>query len=226
MEEKIMVRNNTLYKMLMKNDIEGLRKALEDNIREESAKGNKGDKTKISILKRLFKTKKNEIVREFNSKAIVVEDGLYGFMDLTRIFYSKNDFGYQIAEKDSEGWYDLAKFINDNVDNPSVIRLNDDDIANINLLIQKNKNKGRWELDKPYVIEYDNGKYIGFNPQFLLDAIQFTDSKTLRINNFKTPCYISGEENYAIVLPVNVYHYDYDTKKNYFIEGTEVHKYI
>lgn len=213
-----MVKNETLYTLLVNNDLDSLKKALEDNIREESVKGNKKAKSQLSILKKLFKVRKGVTPRGFVNKAIQIDEGLYGFMDEHRFFISKNDFGYEIVNMGDAGYFDLSNIIDATVDNCYSIEFSEDDIANLKLKIQQNKALPKYSKPIPFVIRvcfYNDVVIVGFNPQYLLDALEFSGTNKVAIKDYKTPCYImSNEGNGAVILPINVKDCDYTIDKD------------
>lgn len=209
-----MVKNETLYTLLVNNDLDSLKKALEDNIREESVKGNKKAKSQLSILKKLFKVRKGVTPRDFVGKAIQIDEGLYGFMDLHRFFISNNNFGYEIINKGDAGYFDLSNIIDATVDNCYNIEFSENDIANLKLKIQQNKALPKYATPVPFIIRiYD--VIVGFNPQYLLDAFEFSGTNKVAIRDYKTPCYIMSENgNGAVILPINVKDCDYTIDKD------------
>ena len=209
-----MVKNETLYTLLVNNDLDSLKKALEDNIREESVKGNKKAKSQLSILKKLFKVRKGVTPRGFVNKAIQIDEGLYGFMDVHHFFISKNDFGYEIVNMGDEGYFDLSNIIDSVVDNCYNIEFSENDIANLKLKIQQNKTLPKYATSVPFVIRvYD--VTVGFNPQYLLDALEFSGTNKVAIRDYKTPCYIMSDEgNGAVILPINIKDCDYTIDKD------------
>lgn len=212
-----MVKNETLYTLLVNNDLDSLKKALEDNIREESVKGNKKAKSQLSILKKLFKVRKGTTPRDFVDKAIQIDENLYGFMDSHHFFISNNDFGYEIINKGDAGYFDLSNIINAIVDNCYSIEFSENDIANLKLKIQQNKTLPKYANPIPFVIRvygYDDVT-VGFNPQYLLDALEFSGTNKIAIKDYKTPCYIMSDEgNGAVILPINVRDCDYTIDKD------------
>lgn len=207
-----MVKNETLYTLLVNNDLDSLKKALEDNIREESVKGNKKAKSQLSILKKLFKIRKGTTPRDFVGKAIQIDESLYGFMDLHRFFISNNNFGYEIVNKGDAGYFNLSNIIDATVDNCYNIEFSENDIANLKLKIQQNKTLPKYATPIPFVIRvygYDDVT-VGFNPQYLLDALEFSGTNKIAIKDYKTPCYIMSENgNGAVILPINIKDCDY-----------------
>ena len=209
-----MVKNQTLYTLLVNNDLDSLKKALEDNIREESVKGNKKAKSQLSILKKLFKVRKGVTPRDFVGKAIQIDKSLYGFMDLHHFFISNNNFGYEIINKGDAGYFDLSNIIDATVDNCYNIEFSENDIANLKLKIQQNKALPKYATPVPFIIRiYD--VIVGFNPQYLLDALEFSGTNKIAIRDYKTPCYIMSENgNGAVILPINIKDCDYIIDKD------------
>lgn len=209
-----MVKNETLYTLLVNNDLDSLKKALEDNIREESVKGNKKAKSQLSILKKLFKIRKGVTPRDFVGKAIQIDESLYGFMDLHHFFISNNNFGYEIINKGDAGYFDLSNIIDATVDNCYNIEFSENDIANLKLKIQQNKALPKYATPVPFIIRiYD--VTVGFNPQYLLDAFEFSGTNKVAIKDYKTPCYIMSENgNGAVILPINIKDCDYTIDKD------------
>ena len=70
------------------------------------------------------------------------------------------------------------------------------------------------ETEENYI---DEKLYIGFNPQFLVDAFSIVDSENPVCigTNAKAPMIITGNEYKFLVLPVNIANIDYDYREKF-----------
>lgn len=83
------------------------------------------------------------------------------------------------------------------------------EINSDDLRIFAKEHKTKETKDKPYVIKIDENKYIGVNPQYLIDAVDFTGTNIINFgniskNNLKTPMFLIGQEGIALVVPVHI----------------------
>lgn len=194
-----MVNNNKLLELLNSYKYEELEKTLKANIREENQKKTGRKTSDITILKNLFKkTKNNLIVHELDHTCEYNNNTYHCYTDGHRIFGTVDDFGYNKAVKP----FEVSKFLDTIPENE--IELNENELKIYAAEHKKNK--------KPYAIEYNNN-YVGFDPQYIIDAINWTKSNKIFIHNkfnydkcYTSPMFLFNEDKtrFVIVLPVNV----------------------
>lgn len=191
--------NEKMLEVLRKGNLKELEVALIENIREEVEKGKGSKKSDLSIIKRICEFEKGYNDNRWAFYHPFTYNGIEykGFLQGHYIIASQNDFGYPVAETP----FKIAEMLK--LDNDFNLEV---DMNDLKLFIKTNSKKER----KPYVIEYTNKKgeekRIGFNPNYLLDALQFNETNVIKISTPKTPALIENEEKktLAIVLPVNI----------------------
>lgn len=179
----------TGYEGLFSKTIEMLRA----NIREETATKS-GAKKPYKIIEKMLKSeqcKNNNMMQKahkYNDK--------YGFLDGHRLFITDNDMGYEVA--DQEHTFRIEQLYNgiDTYD-MAVIEI---DIAEVRYFAKVAKG-GKWESPKPYIIRTPDG-FAGFNPNYLIDLIDFSGSNKIKYIKRNAP--IHSENMNALLLPVNV----------------------
>lgn len=191
--------NEKMLDVLRKGNLKELEVALIENIREEVEKGKGSKKSDLSIIKRICEFEKGyndnrwAYYHPFNHNGIEYKAFLQGHY----IIASENDFGYPMAETP----YKIETMINFDTDTSLEVDMNE-----LKIFIKTSSKKER----KPYVIEYANTKgeekRIGFNPNYLLDALQFNETNVIKISTPKAPALIENAEKktLAIVLPINI----------------------
>lgn len=193
--------NEKMLELLKASEYYKLEVALIENIRADIEKSKNTKPSDLSIIKRITEFEKKMNNGRWAYFHPFTYDGMEykGFTQGHYILASQNDFGYPIAESPlkMENMFssDLFYGIETKVD-----------IADLKLFLKTSNKKDR----KPYVIEYTNSKgeasKIGFNAQYLLDALQFNESDTIYISAPKAPAGIKNEsiKTIALVLPVNL----------------------
>ena len=179
-----------------------LRKMLEENIREEAAKKN-GNKKPFTIINSMFKNK--ALGENMKNKAMIMNDGRFGFVDGYRLFISETDLGFS-----DRGDLKLDQLLNMEV--PNFDSEIDIDLAKLKEFIALCKaNK---DTRKPYIIKVDN-YYVAFNPNFAKDLIDWGNGNTklkyqkhiaYNTNNQCNPLFSVNNEGQIVgcILPVHI----------------------
>lgn len=193
-----MVSNNKLLELLNSQKYVELEKVLKANIREENQKKSGRKTSDLTILKNLFKnTKNNPNINELDHICEHNNTIYHCYIDGYRILGTVDDFGYNKADKP----FKVNTFLDDIPENE--IELNGNELK-----IYATEHK---KTNKPYAVKYNNN-YVGLNPQYIIDAINWTKSNKIYIHNkFNNKCYTSpiflfneDKTRFAIVLPVKV----------------------
>ena len=60
--------------------------------------------------------------------------------------------------------------------------------------------------DNPYILEYEDNKRIGFNPFYLLDALDFCECNVIRVTKEMAPAWSENENKMkvSVLLPVKL----------------------
>lgn len=175
--------------------MESLILTMKEMIRIEISKKGGSKPKDLTIIKKIVKEeKRNKIFggyHEFDFDGVDYK----GFCDGYRILASNDIFGYEHVENQLDmkkmfvGFSELEKIVVDKQEVEYFMKTTD----------KKSKN--------PYIVENDIIK-IGFNPSYLLDAINFCDTVEIYVHkgNGKAPCQIISEDKskIAIVLPVSM----------------------
>lgn len=175
-----------------------LKNQLIENIRLEALKTQGTKSSDISIIKRI--TKEVKINPLFGKTHTFSYDGIdyFGFLEGHYILASENNFGYEIAS-------DAEKFKINTMINYSMF-------CNTEVEIDMADLKTACKLTKRsspefYIINVENQE-IGFNPFFLLDALQFNDTNIVIIDLKRqySPIMIQNKNKKTIgmVLPVRL----------------------
>lgn len=173
--------------------MESLILTMKEMIRIEISKKGGSKPKDLTIIKKIVKeSKRNEIFggyHEFDFNGVDYK----GFCDGYRLLASNDTFGYEHVENQLNlkqmfvNFSELEKIVVDKKDVEYFMKTTD----------KKSK--------RPYIIENDIIK-IGFNPSYLLDAINFCDTAEIHVHkqNGSAPCQIISEDKnkIAIVLPV------------------------
>lgn len=191
--------NEKMLEVLRKGNLKELEVALIENIREEVEKGKGSKKSDLSIIKRICEFEKGYNDNRWAYYHPFTHNGIEykAFLQGHYIIASQNDFGYPVAETP----FKIAEMLK--LDNDIDIEV---DLNDLKLFIKTSNKKDR----KPYIMTYTdkNGEEtrIAFNPNYLIDALQFNETKLLKIKNPKAPAFIENEEKktLALVLPVNI----------------------
>lgn len=206
-----MINTIKLLELLNNNQLEDLKKALEENTREEAAKKN-GTKNKLTIIKKLQKEAEKmpsscRGVQPCNVGRVEYN----GFMNSCMVLAdSTTDYGYA----KSENGFNCGKMF---ADIPEIrYNIDLDDLKQFIALDKANKKADRRATPKPYIIELEDGRRAGFNPVYLLNCLNFCDSTEIKLfttkqtnNNcvvYKNPMQVSSADNsrLACLLPVNI----------------------
>ena len=203
---KNMTSNEKMLELLRSYKLEDLKRALEQNVREDHQKtvGNKKKDSAIinnMVKKSIANYPKQERFEKCHS---FIKDGkeLFGLTDGYRIFISENDFGYEHAEEFEKFKFESMLSESDKTNSFEIDR------NEISLFCKDHKTKAL--NDKPYVFRIDDEHFAAFNPRYLLDAIDFCSSSKIfyspiQSNILNTPILIKNEEENKIALILPVY---------------------
>ncbi len=164
-----MVSNATLLQYLNSEETLRLREALLSNIREEAAKENKS-KNQLSIIKKMFTGVKDK-ENVYNLQQ-VGSDGKYYYIDGFRCYRSVKNFGFTDNPNPLKG---LEKYFEYSKDFTTEINIDD-----LKTFCKAHPKRSK-EKRVTYIIKLDDDLFEGFNPHYLLEAIQFTNSSVLNI---------------------------------------------
>lgn len=206
-----MINTIKLLELLNNYQLEDLKKALEENAREEAAKKN-GTKNKLTIIKNMLKEDSKALAPRFQAVQPCTVNGVNynAFIDGYRIMADlDNDYGYK---KNPDG-FRVDKFFKEIPE----IRYNIDlaDLKGFIALDKANKKADRRTRPNPYIITLEDGRRAGFNPVFLLECLNFCDSNELLFysgdqldsyGNYKAPVRMANTDGkrLACLLPVNI----------------------
>jgi len=191
--------NEKMLELLKSEEYYKLEMALLENIRADVEKSKGSKASDLSIIKRIteYEKKMNNnrwaYYHPFNHNGIEYKAFLQGHY----IIASTNDFGYPMVETP----FKIAEMLK--LDNDFNLEV---DMNDLKLFIKTNSKKDK----KPYIISYidekGNIQRIGFNPYYLIDALQFNETTTILISTPKKPAFIEnkGKKTLAIVLPVSI----------------------
>jgi hypothetical protein len=191
--------NEKMLEVLRKGNLKELEVALIENIREEVEKGKGNKKSDLSIIKRICEFEKGYNDNRWACYHPFTHNGIEykGFLQGHYIIASQNDFGYPVAETP----FKIAEMLK--LDNDFNLEV---DMKDLKIFIKTNSKKDK----KPYIISYidtkGNIQKIGFNPYYLIDALQFNETTTILISTPKKPAFIENKEKktLALILPVNI----------------------
>lgn len=192
-----MVSNEKMLEMLKDCKFDNLKKALEENLREECLKTS-GRKNIAAIIKRLIKS-----IESINPRLKHVYNFSYDGIDYNGIVNGHMVIAdvENIFNLDAGNDIDLKKCFPDNCDNWLEI-----DLSDLKYFKKTMDKKDK----KPYVMEWKDKK-IGFNPSYMLDCLEFCGTNKIRFgeiksNCLKSPMIIESEDKkqIALLLPVNI----------------------
>ena len=191
--------NEKMLEVLRKGNLKELEVALIENIREEVEKGKNTKKSDLSIIKRICDFEKGQNDNRWAYYHPFNYDGMEykAFLQGHYIIASQNDFGYPVAETP----YKIESMINLDTDVSLEVDMND-----LKIFIKTSNKKER----KPYIITYTDikgeEKRIGFNPNYLIDALQFNETNVIKVSTPKSPALVENKskKTLALVLPVNI----------------------
>jgi len=180
----------TGYEGLFSKTIEMLRA----NIREETATKS-GSKKPYKIIEAMLKTaKKDQPSRELFQKAHEYGNK-YGFLDGYRLFLSEDNMGYESVNV-ANGAFKVDQLFNVNDYDFTTLEI---DAAELKYFAKITKTRSKWDKI-PYIIKTPDG-YVGYNPFFLIDLIEYTGSNKIRYQKRTAPIY--SDNMMALLLPVN-----------------------
>lgn len=191
--------NEKMLELLKSEEYKKLEIALLENIRADVEKSKGSKASDLSIIKRIteYEKKMNNsrwaCYHPFNYNGVEYK----GFLQGHYILASQNDFSYPVAETP----FKIAEMLK--LDNDFNLEV---DMNDLKLFIKTNSKKDK----KPYIISYIDAKgniqKIGFNPYYLIDALQFNETTMILISTPKKPAFIEnkGKKTLAIVLPVYI----------------------
>lgn len=191
--------NEKMLEVLRNGNLKELEMALIENIRAEVEKGKGSKKSDLSIIKRICEFEKGYNDNRWAFYHPFIHNGIEykAFLQGHYIIASQNDFGYPIAETP----FKIAEMLK--LDNDFNLEV---DMNDLKLFIKTNSKKDK----KPYIISYidtkGNIQKIGFNPYYLIDALQFNETNTILISTPKKPAFIENKKKktLALILPVNI----------------------
>lgn len=174
-----------------------LKQALEEDIRIEVQKKKGTKSSDIQIIKRIVKCEKeNPMFGKYHTFSMNEKD-YKCFLEGHYVVGSENDLGY----KASENPFDLSKFFNMDMFDNIQLKV---DIVDLKTFIKTNKTKKN-EKFIPYIIKTEEIE-IGFNPQFLLDTLEFCNTDTISVTTPIAPAFIKSEnmDKIGLVLPIHI----------------------
>lgn len=172
-----------------------VKEMLRQNIREEGARS-AGRQGQQKIIDRLMKENKNGANKAL-TKAQAQDDGRFAFTNGIVLYICDANFGYEAETERAFKAGRLMQDINNNISDSATL-----DKAEIQTFIKINGLRRNGVKNKAYVVKTDKGQYIGFNPYFLIDFIDFTGSAKILVDTPKRPAKSDAMD--AIVLPVNL----------------------
>lgn len=198
-----MYSNKAMLQEAKAYNFEKVLEMLSQNVREESAKAG-GKQGQQKVIDRLIKAVKGTPSRNLWG-AMEQKDGRYAFTDGMRLFFADNPMGYDVIERGIG--FDALKVLENlgKTDSFTVDEIDLKTFINVNGMTRANKKK----LKSCYIVKTENGQYIGFEPFFLTDAIDYSDSAKFECSTPKRPAL--GQYD-TVVLPVNI---DVKTEDDY-----------
>ena len=182
----------TGYEGLFSKTIEMLRA----NIREEEA-GKKGTKKPYKIIEKMLKDAKRDNPNQLLFQKAHEYGNKYGFLDGYRLFLSDDNMGYESVNV-ANGAFKIEQLYN-GIDTYNMTDI-EIDISELRYFAKVAKG-GRNEKPTPYIIRTPDG-FAGFNPNYLIDLIDFSGSNKIKYIKSNAP--IHSENMNALLLPVNV----------------------
>jgi len=197
-------------------DLTDLKSMLEENIREEAIKGSKRKKSELSIIKSLFKDSFYKANEKFKDKTFMDKD-FYVYLTQHRIFYTRNDLGYEVVEGKPFNINFLDEYASGRVDLQCESVDVEVDLVELQTFIDTTDKRDL----KPYTIKITKGNKIymlGINTRYLMDSIKFTNNNVIKVylhtskqsNTINVPIYnaeIAEDgllQKLAVTLPVYI----------------------
>lgn len=174
-----------------------LKQALEEDIRVEIQKKKGIKSSDIQIVKRIVKCEnKNPMFGKYHTFSMNGKD-YKCFLEGHYIVASENDFGYEKCGNP----FDLSKFFSMDVFDNIQLKI---DMVDLKIFIKTHKPK-KYEGLSPYIIETKEIK-TGFNPQFLLDTLEFCNTDTISVTKPIAPAFIRSEnmDKIGLIFPVYI----------------------
>ena len=197
-----MVSYEMLLSQLKAGDLSKLEKSLIENIREKESKS-KGFGGKLPIIKRIIKNGE----KAWNSKKITqyhkftYQGKEYNaFLDKYMFLAIQEEtFGYDRCEDP----YKIDQMMPSDEQKNKYIEI-DIDMVDLKTFAKTSKTG---KVVNPYIITLDGVKY-GINPNFLLDALNFNETTTIKVmrNNPSAPIMLQNDEakTLGLVLPIRL----------------------
>ena len=182
------------------NKLQKLEFALLENIREEIAKKSGCKKSDLSIIKNITKVGDKTQDERWNHYHSFTYNGIdyKGFLEGHYMLASQFDFGYEQVENP----ININSLIPDDAFNTLEIHIDINDLKLFTKTV-KRSDYGSFKMGKPYIIENENIK-IGFNPYYLLDALNFNETNIIYVKNHVSPAFMKNDtkKTLGFVLPV------------------------
>lgn len=164
---------------------------LRANVREETARA-KGNKKPYKIIESMTKKAKKDRNNEMFQKAHKYGDK-YGFLDGYRLFLSDDNYGYEVAEPERQFNIEPLFKINEELKSVEI------DVADLRYYCKIYKTMKKYNKI-PYIIRTADG-FAAYNPEFLLDLIEYSGSNVIKYIKSNAPIY--SENMDCLLLPVN-----------------------
>lgn len=190
-----MYNNAELLRVAEDWNIEKVREMLRANVREENAKAN-GKQGQQKIIDRIMKENKNG-TNKILTKAQAQDDGRFAFTNGQVLYICDTDLGYEVETERAFKAGRLMQDIINNVSDSATL-----DKAEIQTFIKLQGLRRNGIKNKAYIVKTDGGQYMGFNPFYLVDLIDFTGSAKILVDIPIHPA--KSDVMDAIVLPVNI----------------------
>ena len=172
-----------------------VKEMLRQNIREEGARS-AGRQGQQKIIDRLMKDNKNGANKAL-TKAQAQDDGRFAFTDGKILFICDTDFGYEVETERAFKTDRLMQDVNANICDSATL-----DKAEIQTFIKLAGLRRNGVKNKAYIVKTDKGQYMGYNPFYLIDFIDFTGSAKILVDTPIRPA--KSDVMDAIVLPANI----------------------
>lgn len=193
-----MKNNTTLYNLLSNNDLEGLRAALLENMREESARAAGKNTSALKIIEKLIKANKKSSMQALQYAHADGAGNIY-FLDSCRVFICKDSFDFEVKTAADANYFNVKTLNFERGAERVTI-----DRAELDLFIKTHKKE-----KKPFLFEAA-GVICGVNPEYLRDALMFCECDAVTVTpKTRNDCNISyyyienaETDRAAVVLPV------------------------
>ncbi|MCD8201030.1 MAG: hypothetical protein LUD47_03075 [Clostridia bacterium] len=210
-----MTNETTILAALNRGDVKAAQRYLTENIREEAAKKSGAKSSEIAIMKRIAREYEKRRNSEFQVQKVKFEDRIYYMLcDGVKLFLSENSYGYEIADHEL---LNLKRTI------PHWKEWTCRTLDREKAAVVKAENKINKNDKKSVIYEFSDGLPLGINPEYLLDAMDFTGTTEAWVNPAPRqrwgnaepvkcvvdPVILHNPENhrFALVCPVNIQNY-------------------